>query len=573
MISSRFRVALTALVLWMCLGAPSAQAGDAAEALVRLLPGEPALCVVVEDLRGHAEKLREKGLVDLLFDSPLSSLLPQGLNRESVAELERLLQNHLQSNFEEIVEAVLGDALVLAYWPPRDNQPERSVILAKARSPDKAMILLKRLHTVQMQAGQVEKVETRTVGQASYFRLVEQGGQPQFQAIHEGVLVLTQEEQSVRRVLETLSEAPKETGFSRRYAALGREPALLRVLLSPRVFDADLASKAEAAPENEAVFLKEFLRYWQSIESLGLTLAIQPDLTLALHVQADVAKLPETARRALAEAAKPSALWNYVPANAMLALGGRCDVDALWDAFQTFLPTPGREQMVADLEQNTRALFGLGFRDDIIKHLGPDGIAYIAPPAGLFSVMPEVLLAVKIRCDEADRRRIESEWSDALKTLAGVIALARTQAGQPTSLRTRQTSFGRIVYLEGPGMPIPGMQPAGAIKDGCLVLALSPDTIIRFRRRDAKEFAAEKQTAPLLGLLNSKATLDMMVNNPVNRAALTSVLALMNGGNVVEANGRVETLRDLLKSFETVELRYRPQDNGGSVELRIRLAK
>jgi hypothetical protein len=542
------------------------------DALVRLLPGEPALCVVIEDLRGHVDKVRDKSLVSTLFDSPLAHLLPQGLNRETLAEVERILQTHVQATLGEIVDDVLGDAVVLAYWPARDNEPERSVILAKTRNPERAATWLSRLHTVQRQTGQVEKIETRSLGEATYFRLLEAGGQEQFQSVHQSVLVLTQDEKIVRHVLDGLAATPKEASpFSRRFALLGREPALVRVMLSPRVFDAELASKAETAPESEAAFVKEFLQYWRSIESLGLTLALDSDVSLSLHVRAETAKLPPHARRLLTEAAQPSALWNYVPADAVIVLGGRFDVDAAWQIFQAFLPPESRRDLRTSLEQNSQALFGLDFHEQIVRRLGPDVVAYLAPPSGLLSVMPEAVLAVKIRSE--GNRHLESEYSDALKTLAGVIALARTQAGQPTAVRTRYTSFGRIIYLEGQGMPIPGMQPAAAIKDGCLVLALSPDSIVRFRRRDARAFAAEKQQYPLLGKVTTKPLLDKVVNHPIHRPAAVGMLSVLNGGDLAAADVGLNAIRDTLKAFESLEMHYRPVDGGGAVELRVRLAK
>ncbi len=570
MTSLRTRIA-AALALLVALNASPVRGGEAVDALVRLLPGEPALCVVIEDLRGHAEKVRDKHLVNALFDSPLAQLLPQGLHRETLAEVERILQTHVQATLGEIVDDVLGDAVVLAYWPARDNEPERSVILAKTRNPERAATMLNRLHAVQRQTGQVEKIETRSLGEASYFRLLEAGGKEQFQGIHKSVLVLTEEERIFRHVLQGLTAPGQPGDFHRRFEQWGREPALVRVMLSPRVFDAELASKADTPPESEAAFVKEFLRYWRSIESLGLTLALDSDVTLSLHVRAETAKLPPHARRLLTEATQPSALWNYVPPDAVIAVGGRWDADAAWQIFQAFLPPESSRDLRASLEQNSQALFGLDFHEQIVKRLGPDVVAYVAPPSGLFSVIPEAVLAVRIR-SEGDRR-LESEYSDALKTLAGVIALARTQAGQPTVTRTRYTSFGRIVYLDGQGMPIPGMQPAAAIKDGCLVLALSPDSIVRFRRRDARPFAAEKQPYPLLGKVTTKPLLDKVVNHPVNRTGAIGLLALLNGGNLNEANGSLEAIRDTLKVFESLEMHYRPADGGGAIELRVRLAK
>lgn len=570
MTSLRTRFA-AALALLVALNASPARGKEAVDTLVRLLPGEPALCVVIEDLRGHAEKLRDKNVASALFDTPLAHLLPQGLNRETLAEVERILQTHVQATLKEIVDDVLGDAVVLAYWPARDNEPERSVILARTRNPERAATLLNRFHAVQRQTGQVEKIETRSLGEAAYFRLLEAGGKEQFQGIHKSVLVLTEDERIVRHVLQGLTSPGQPGDFYRRFSQLGREPALVRVMLSPRVFDAELASKAETAPESEAAFVKEFLQYWRSIESLGLTLALDSDVTLSLHVRAETAKLPPHARRFLTGAAQPSALWNYVPADAVIALGGRFDVDAAWQIFQAFLPPEGRDGLQAQMDQTTQALFGLDFHEQIVGRLGPDMVAYAVPPAGLLSIMPDVVLAVQIR-SEGDRR-LESEYSDALKTLAGVIALARTQAGQPTVLRTRYTSFGRIVYLEGPGMPIPGIQPAAAIKDGCLVLALSPDSIIRFRRRDAQPFVAEKQHYPLLGKVTTKPLLDKVVNHPVHRTAAVGLLALLNGGNLVEANGSLDAIRDTLKAFESLEMHYRPADDGGGIELKVRLAK
>lgn len=565
---------LCCLVAFVALGthAKGAPADDAAASLLRLVPDDPALCLIIEDLRGHVALLKDSGVAEAVLDSPLARLLPEGVNREFLAEVERILKDHLQSSLKELVDEVLGDAVVLAYWSPTGGHGERSVILSKARDPQRAVDLLQRLHRLQGQSGQLEQVERRTVGSASYYHCRMRGEPDQFQAVHQGVVVLTQDETTLRHVLASLAAAPKESGLARRAAALNGRRVFLRLLLAPRSFEADLTAKAETAPPEEANFLKAFLVYWKALKSVGLALSLDPEPSLTLHVEADTATLPQSAQRLLREAAKPSELREYVPKNAMLALGARLDPEAFWECLLPFLPPDSQKTLGEELERNTRALVGLAFRDEILRQLGPDAVFYLAPPADLLSLTPEVVLAIKVQADN-NREKVEADLGDALKTLAGIIALAWTQAGRPTALHTRHTATGRVVYLTMEGMPIPGLQPAAGVRNGCVVVALSPNSVLRFRRREASPLAVAPNDGILIGRLTSQPLLDGYLNHPVYRPILAGLLVIQNGGNLPEANGQLDTLRDTLKLFESLELRYRPQGESGSLELRLRMAR
>src|SRR5205823_4064105 len=103
----------------------SAQAPSPREELVRLVPEDVALCLVVTDLRTQGDKLLNSPWVKALKDSPLVQALGDAPELLKLAEIRKQIQKHLKVDWDQLRDDILGDAVVFAYRPAPPGQPEK----------------------------------------------------------------------------------------------------------------------------------------------------------------------------------------------------------------------------------------------------------------------------------------------------------------------------------------------------------------------------------------------------------------------------------------------------------------
>ena len=541
------------------------QAAEGAARLLQLLPPDPAVCLVVQDLGGQLEAWNRSGLAEVLFQSPLAQLLPEEWPRTLGEDLDRALQHHVQCRLHDLATEVLGDSLVLAFWPATDKAPEKAVILSTLRQPQQAAQLLERLHDSLRRSCPGCQLQTRSHAGFRYTCFTDADNRPQFHALARDLLVLSQDEEATQQVLQQLAQPPRDplaSPLARKFLQMQPDQAACVFLLDPRAVLPELAAQLQQAPEAEAAFLGKLLDYAKTLHAVGVTLRLQPQPAVVVSLLAETDAWPEPARILLAEAAKPCTLWSHVPSDAICVLAVRCPFSALWAFLTDFLPPEVRRQTQQQLEQSCQALLGLDFSRQLLPSLGPDVLLYLGPPPGLLSLTPELVLAIGIRT-APDQPHLAEELTDALKTLGGILALARTQAGQPTRLRTRYHGNTRIVCLEADDFLLPGLQPAAAVKDGCLVLALSPASIVRFRRRGDPP---PQQDLVLAELAAHRACLSYL-DSPLHRAAWAALLAPVTGTEPAQVQAQLATVRDTLRTLRVVQLRCRPQPGGLAFEL------
>src|SRR5690349_18878411 len=109
---------LSALALVALLGPalPAARAAPPtpAEELLRFVPPDVSLCLVVRDLRGHAAALAESPFLEQLRRSPLGKQVQQTLGVQRLVA-DQFLQKYLRLDSTQLRDDILGDAVVVAY--------------------------------------------------------------------------------------------------------------------------------------------------------------------------------------------------------------------------------------------------------------------------------------------------------------------------------------------------------------------------------------------------------------------------------------------------------------------------
>ena len=483
--------ALLVLALAAAAGTPAAGAAPRDE-LLRFVPRDVAFCLLVQDLRGHADALRSSPFLAQFRESPVGAALANSPEVKKLAQLGGDLRKHLGVGWEQLRDDVFGDAVAFAYRPgPPDRQDdEQGLFLLRARSATTLADLVDRINRVQKESGDLRALDEREHQGITYFRRLERDkatgrDKPTFYFLRGPVLVLSGQEAMLRAALDLDRSlaAAAEPPVARQLKQLGAGQAFLTVLLNPRAFESHLAAKLDRMSGNpEATVLGAFAVYWKALDGAALTVLLDRDLSVAVAVRARTEALPEPARRFLAAAARPSELWNGFPDSALAAAAFRLDVAALFDALAEFLPAEKRRGMSGDLDRHFGTTLGKDFVKEVLPCLGPDGgFCLTAPPAGGAGFLPQALLALKVAPGKG-APPVDQSILSALNSFALVAVFGHNarQSDRPLSLRTESADRHEFKFFAGDRALPPGVQPAFGLSGGYLVVASSPDLYRRF---------------------------------------------------------------------------------------------
>ena len=72
------------------------------EELVSLVPEEAGLCLLLEDLRGHAQKLGESGLVRKVLATPVGKEILRSKEAGKLQVVEQALRRHLRIGWRQL---------------------------------------------------------------------------------------------------------------------------------------------------------------------------------------------------------------------------------------------------------------------------------------------------------------------------------------------------------------------------------------------------------------------------------------------------------------------------------------
>lgn len=502
---------LSAWCLWL-LPLPAGTAQETPrDHLLRLVPDDVGVCLVINDLRSHGEKLLRSPWLKKVRETPLGKALANAPELLKLSKLDEQLKKHLNVTWAQLRDDILGDAIVLAYRPGPPGKPEQEhgVLLLYARKPELLAKLVERFNHEQKKTGELKDLQVREHKGLKYHRRVEADGD-NFYALQGPVLALTAHEPMLRQVLERQLEpktAAKPLPLVRQMQTAGVDKALGTLWINPRAFDAELQHQAGHLPAPEAAVLKTFLTYWKAVEGITLSMLLERDPEFVFSVQARTAALPAPAQRLVAESAKPSELWRRFPQKSVMTLATRTDVPALLETLGSFLTPEARQELEDMLE---RAL-GVAVREQLVKqvlpYLGPDcGLCVLSPPAK--KSFPHILVALRV---QAGTGKVPVDQA-LMKTLHFFIGLAVVDQNlrykdQPTQIKTMTQDNVEVRYLVNDKKFPAGFQPSFALKDGYLLLASSPDAIRRFIAGPVEPLPAGKETLLLRVSLAELSTL------------------------------------------------------------------
>jgi hypothetical protein len=529
--------------------------------LLRLVPDDVAFCLVVQDLRGHVEALRVSPFAETFRKSPVGAALKNSDELKKLALVEAELRKQLGLDVRGIADQLLGDAFVLAYRPnpPGKTGEDQGLLLLRARDAQALAGFVERLNRAQKESGDLKELEERQHAGASYFRRAERKGE-NYYYVNGPVLAFTSQEAFLRQAIDRDRKASAgEPPVATQLRLLGAERALAALWVNPRVFDAEIKRNLEKAEGAEKVVQETFLHYWETLDGVALTFALEKDARLTLALRSRTESLPPAARHFFAEAARPSELWNRFPDDALFAVAGRLDPSALLAVLSDFQTKDARDALTEALERGLGAPSGKDFVREVLPGLGPDfGLCLFAPPLSEKGPLPQGLAAVRVRPDQGADQALLS----AVDFYARLAAVSYRGPGKSLSLKSLRQGGIEVKYLAGEGVFPPGVQPAYALMDGYLVFASSPEVLRRFGPARSAKASGE---VPLLRL--SAQGLQRYLTE--RREALVPVVAEKNNLSKDEAARRLDGLLAVLRLLERVEVVQSSEAGKVSLTLRV----
>jgi hypothetical protein len=567
---------LARLAVWVPLLAassllPSASAAAPRDEVLRLVPEDVGFCLIVQDLRDHADALAASPFVEQFAQTPLGAAIGSAKETEKLKALEKEFQKALGIDWTRLRDDVLGDAVVLAYRPGPPGQPkqDQDLVLIRARDAKLLAELIDRLNQVQKDRKEVKELEERRYKGQTYFRRVE-SEKENFYFLHGPVLAVSSREEMLHAAIDRDGLAgDEESPVARQLRLLGADGRLAALWINPRAFDADMAQRAAAAKGAEAAARQAFLPYWKSVDGIALSADLQKDFELVLAVRSRTDALPAAAKRLFSTAARPSELWDRFPDNALLATAGRVDPAAFLDVLGDFLTTEDRDVLLTKLQGSLGAVLDSRDVKEVVPYLGPDwGLCITAPPAGGKEWFPHVLVALRVQ-PGGKPPPVDQALLSAVDSLATWLRIGyNLQHKDQIVARTVTQDKVEIKYLVSAQCFPPGVSPAYALRDGYLVLASSPELIRGF----GPAVGSSPSTSDEFPLLRMSLK-DLRQYVQDRREPLAAAVAEKNQLPREEADRRLSNLLIGLQILDRLEIRQRTAPGQVTLTLRVKTSK
>lgn len=543
----RIRLMSIVLAAALCL-TPQLPAQAAAEDLVDLVPPDFGLCLVVRDLRSQHDRLLKSGWFAALRATALGEAVFSSADVTKLLRTEAELQKVLGVDWATFRDDVLGDEVALAYRPASADSEEEGLLLLRARRPELLARLIERLNDIQRANGELRSLVSVKYKDTVYHKRDDRGKQL-FYLLDGPLLAVAARESMLPALIDRRQQAGETSVWRRRFTKAGAERAFVTLAANPRVLHPPQRSSDSLPP------------YWQALEAIFVILQPAEAVEIRLNVQASPEQLPSWLRSALLEAPAPSAAWQHFPTDAILTLAGRTNfADTL--ATVTEMTPPAKRAHLSDAAQRSvGAVTGLDFFKDILPNVGPDWGICILPPSAA-DPLPLGLIALAVR-PGGGAVAVDQALLRSLQLFAGLAVLDYNK-NHPDAMRQQTTVQDKIEvrYLESAKLFPPGLQPAYALKDGYLLLASSPQAILRFRAGSA---AAPQGDTPLLRL-STRSLAEVLRQR---REQVAAKLVHKQHLSAAQAQQQLARFLEVLDLFERVEISGRPATGHADWVLRI----
>jgi hypothetical protein len=538
---ARCRIRLTLSVAFLALASPCPAQPVASEELLALVPADVGFCLVVNDLRGHAEKWDRAPWVQSLRQSPLVKAVLESPEAGQLAAFEGELKKHLGVDWPNLRDDIFGDAVVVAYRPGTAARPEQEqgLMAVRAARPKLLAELVDRFNALQKASGELKELQAAKHRGAVYQRRVHVRG-THFYYLRGPLLVVAGNEDMLRQVIERdLDKSADGSPWPARFRRAGAAQTFATLGINPRAFELFPApAKGEKA--------HGFAGFWRALDAAFVTVSADAGPELRLELQGRAADMPAWARPMFTRTPTPSVLWQRFPERAILTVADRTDFAGIAGQLLELVPPAERRKLTDGVQGGLGLFTRLDLFRDLLPNIGPDwGVCVLPPAPG--AALPDVIAALAVKPGIGPEPVDVTLWK-GVRLFAG-FAVAEHNRKNPTApMYVESVKQGNVtvdVVRQDKHFPA-GFRPASAIKDGFLLFASAPEAIARFAPHTAASIGAGE--TPLLRL--SPAALGELLKH--RRAEVVHDIRQKHKLSAQDAEQRLDQLLGLLDLFESV---------------------
>jgi hypothetical protein len=558
-------VPLTACIFLLAISGARASAGP--ETLLRLVPEDMAICLLIEDLRGHAAAFLDSPFAKQFMISRLGKELLASPEIAKLRDIDPFLQKNLQISLAQLRDDILGDALVLAYSPGPVDKPdhERGLLLLEARNAERLAKLLDRVIALQKESGEIKEVHERPRGRHKYLAAV--GARTTtFYFLSGAILAVTSEEPVLLESIARLDNPAAQSAFKGRFPSLDSAGRVLSLWLNPKPYRSLLEKQAGQVKGPQLAAFNTFLQYWKALDCVGVFVTHRDDCEVTVAVEGRPNDLPPGASNMLLKPPAPAsdlaARW---PQGAFLTLTRSIDLPGFVAGVSEFMDPSARQSLQASVEQKAAAMLGQDLVGEALPILGPEwGCCLAFPPSGDPAWFPHLLAAVRIHPTPAQPTP-DLLLMNALNSVATLVVFAQNQVKPGSiSLRSQILDGTEIRYFANDKEFPPGFRPAFACRGGYLVVGSSPAAIGRLALRPSGQVSAN---SPFLKLLFPP----LLAYLRERQEVLATYHGAHDGVNKAEALAGLERLTGVLELFDRLDVSSQSVPNGLAWSMRLKL--
>ncbi len=360
---------------FLLLSMPLARAVAGPETLLRLVPEKMALCLLIEDLRGHAATFLESPFAKQFMISRFGKELLAAPELAKLRDIDAFLRKNLQITLVQLRDDIFGGALVLAYSPGQADKPDQEcgLLLLEAHDPEQLAKLLERVIALQKESGEVKEVQERPRGKHRY--LVAVGARSTTFYLRSGaILAVTSAEPVLFELIARLDNPAIGSAFKGRFPTLDAKDRVLSLWLNPKPYLALLEKQATLVSGSQLTALKTFLQYWKALDCIGVFVAHRQDCEITLAIEGRPNELPAGGSKLFFKPATSAGdLAGRWPQGAFLTLTKSIDLPATVAGVSEFMDPSTRQVLRSNIEQKAAAVLGQDVVGEACRFSGRSG--------------------------------------------------------------------------------------------------------------------------------------------------------------------------------------------------------
>jgi hypothetical protein len=563
-------------ILAILLVAASPAAGETRDELLRVAPADAAIVVIVQNARDNYRNLAQSPFAQWAPSTAIGKRILESAEFRQLRDSAAMIFRELDTTPETIIDDVVGDTVAFAFSPAHaaSAKDERAVLLIRPRKTETLRKLLDRVNELQTKSGELKAIHRKEHAGMEYVERQKSAGASEFYCFRGDVFAFSSSEADIRGLLDRDKAAPpiadKTPELVARMKRLGVSEAAGLILINPRALDAELTARVAAAKPDEKRFLARFAEAWAALDAAAIYARLDTGVELGVSLRFQPGRLPPDLKKWLTGPADGSTSASLLPADALVGVAAHVRAVELIDLIASIAPVEAGKPGVKDfIDQALGPFFGRDKLATVLNALGPNWAVWAEPPSGQ-GFLPTIVAAVEIGGTSEERQRAEKALVQGIEFGVQLLRVGYNASHTDQIEFKEETKNGIVVRsLVNDTVFPPGFRPSFAMVKGYLVIATSPEPILRFTPPPAnpERGRAERTIARFSGT-GSRAYLQ--THGPRLARFLTEMGIVRDEKPTREM---IDMLAAALELIESAELVIRPDENGLQIALKIKPAR